>query len=119
ESFVPKFIRSASAAALLLLPIAVCADGAPDAGVLRAPVVNAVNDYGDYTPYSDSLSASWVVSGTNITEYRYAIGTSLGATNVVPWTSVGLNTSVTRTGLSLVNGRTYYFSVRAYNDKGE
>ena len=115
---MPKFIRSASAAALLL-PISLCAVGAPDAGVLRAPVVNAVNDYGDYTPYADSLSASWVVSGTNITEYRYAIGTSVGATNVVPWTSVGLNKSVTRTGLSLDNGRTYYFSVRAYNDKGE
>lgn len=85
---------------------------------LSGPEVHAVIDNGSYTPDEGSLSASWIVSGGNITEYRYAIGTSAGATNVVPWTSVGLNTSVTRTGLALVNGHSYYFSVRAYDNSG-
>lgn len=91
---------------------------APDE-VQRAPVVQAVVDRGDYTPETGSLTANWIVTGRDITEYRYAIGTAPGATNVVPWTSAGLNTKVTRTGLSLRNGITYYVTVRAFNAQGE
>jgi hypothetical protein len=85
---------------------------------LSGPKVHSVIDAGQFTPSSDSLKASWVASGGNITEYRYAIGTSAGATDVVPWTSTGLSTSVTRSGLSLQNGQKYYFTVRAYDDAG-
>jgi len=37
---------------------------------------------------------------------------------VVNWTPAGLTTSVTHTGLSLTNGQTYYFGVRAVNNAG-
>jgi len=53
-----------------------------------------------------------------VTEYQYAIGTTSGGTEVVDWTSVGTNTSVTKTGLSLTSGTTYYFSVKAKNGAG-
>jgi hypothetical protein len=91
----------------------------PDDDVQRAPVVQAVVDRGDYTPETGSMTANWIVTGQDITEYRYAIGTSPEGTNIVPWTSAGLNTSVTRSGLSLRNDTRYYFSVRAYNAQGE
>jgi hypothetical protein len=106
----------AAAAAPVDPPLREDGDARPEA---RPPVINAVVDYGDYTGDPDTLTASWVASGTNITQYKYGIGTSAGATNVVPWTSVGLNTSVTRNGLSLSNETTYYFTVRAYNDVGD
>jgi hypothetical protein len=37
---------------------------------------------------------------------------------VVNWTSVGTDTSVTKTGLKLRAGTTYYFAVKAYNGQG-
>jgi beta propeller repeat protein len=80
----------------------------------------AVRDQGTYTPGSTSLSASWSSydAESGIAEYQYAIGTSKGATNVAGWTSVGTATSVTKTGLKLVNGKIYYFSVKAKNGAG-
>ncbi len=37
---------------------------------------------------------------------------------MVNWTSVGTNTEVTKTGLSLSAGTTYYFAVKAKNGQG-
>jgi hypothetical protein len=70
-----------------------------------------------YSTALDRLSASWVCVDPEsaITEYQYAIGTTQGGADVVPWTSVGTNTSVEHTGLSLTTGSTYYFSVKAKN----
>ncbi len=70
--------------------------------------------------YSNTtLSANWDAStapgGSGISGYQYAIGTSAGATNVVGWTSLGNVLTVTKTGLSLTWGQTYYFSVKAVN----
>jgi len=84
---------------------------------VSGPIVNAVGDGGDYTPSSSTLSATWMATGA-ITEYKYGIGTSPGATNIKGWTAVGLNTSVTVSNLTLNNGVTYYFAVRAYDDSG-
>lgn len=67
------------------------------------------------------LSANWSVctdTNSDITRYRYAIGTSAGATDVVNWTDNGMNTSVTHTGLSLVPDQLYYFSVQAEDGAG-
>ena len=67
------------------------------------------------------LSANWTASAdtnSGIAKYWYAIGTTAGATNVVNWIDNGLNTSVTKSGLSLTQGATYYFSVKAENDAG-
>ncbi|MCS7154054.1 MAG: T9SS type A sorting domain-containing protein, partial [Bacteroidia bacterium] len=67
------------------------------------------------------LSATWGPSEdlhSGLLEYEYAIGTTSGDSNVVSWTPIGLTTTHTHTGLSLTNGQTYYFGVRARNQAG-
>ncbi len=73
------------------------------------------------TTSTTQLSANWSASTdsiSGISGYQYAIGTSAGGTNVVGWTSVGNVLSVTKTGLSLTVGTTYYFSVKATDNAG-
>jgi hypothetical protein len=53
-----------------------------------------------------------------VAEYQYRIGTTAGGGQVVGWTSVGTATEVTRSGLHLTDGTTYYFSVKAKNGGG-
>ncbi|MEM3042437.1 MAG: BNR-4 repeat-containing protein [Thermoplasmata archaeon] len=80
-----------------------------------------VLDEGEYTRYSTFLRASWSSSideVSGVVEYRYAIGTSPGRDDIVNWTSAGVGTSITKLNLSLSNGATYYFSVRARNGAG-
>jgi len=92
---------------------------------LTAPVGTIVNDgTGDDIVYSGSdstLSAVWpafteTVSG--ISKYEYAIGSSSGGTDVVDWTNNNTDTSVTKTGLTLTSGSTYYISVRGTDNAG-
>jgi hypothetical protein len=74
-----------------------------------------------YTTSTTQLSANWDASSDSdgtVTAYLYAIGTSAGATNTVNWTTLGNVTTVTKTGLSLTNGQTYYFSVKAQDNQG-
>jgi hypothetical protein len=54
---------------------------------------------------------------SGIREYQYAIGTSAGASNIVPFTTTTANFAVAN-GLTLTAGSTYYFSVRAVNNDG-
>ncbi|MFC1474459.1 FG-GAP-like repeat-containing protein [bacterium] len=71
-----------------------------------------------YASSTTQLSASWTDSSdpeTGIARYWYAIGTTAGATDVVTWTDNGTATSVTKTGLTLTEAATYYFTVRAEN----
>ncbi len=73
------------------------------------------------TTSTTQLSANWSASTdsiSGISGYQYAIGTTAGGTNVVGWTSVGNVLSVTKTGLSLNVGTTYYFSVKATDNAG-
>jgi PKD repeat protein/N-acetyl-anhydromuramyl-L-alanine amidase AmpD len=75
----------------------------------------------DTTNSLTTLSANWGASSdanSGIAKYWYAIGTTAGATNVVAWTDNLLNTSVTKTGLSLTPGQTYYFSIKSVNGAG-
>jgi len=92
---------------------------------LTAPAGTIVNDVtGDDIVYSGSdstVSAIWPaftepVSG--ISKYEYAIGSSSGGTYVVDWTNNSTDTSVTKAGLSLTNGTTYYLSIRAADNVG-
>jgi len=88
-----------------------------------SPSVVTVTDDGAFTASSTQLHATWTqssdpYSGSGIGEYKYAIGTSLAGTDIVNWTSVGLNTEITHTGLSLVYGTTYYISVYAIDNAG-
>jgi N-acetyl-anhydromuramyl-L-alanine amidase AmpD len=88
-------------------------------------VVDTINDglAADivFTNSATDLSANWSASvDTNsaIAKYWYAIGTTAGATDVVNWTDNWFNRTVTHTGLTLVDGQTYYFSVKAENGAG-
>ena len=78
------------------------------------PTVSASGDGG-----LTSLSASWSSSDpqSSITQYRYAIGTTPGARDIVDWTYTNSN-SMTHNGLTLTQGLTYYASVGARNEGG-
>jgi PKD repeat protein/N-acetyl-anhydromuramyl-L-alanine amidase AmpD len=67
------------------------------------------------------LSANWTASTdshSDIERYWYAIGSTVGATDVVNWTDNWFNTSFTHTGLSLNFGSTYYVTVKTENGAG-
>ncbi len=85
-----------------------------------APVAPTVTDDGSYTRITTELHAEWSCDDpqSGIVEYQYAIGTSAYTDDVVGWTSAGTQTGVTHSGLSLVNGMTYYVTVKAKNSAG-
>ncbi|MCX5991302.1 MAG: right-handed parallel beta-helix repeat-containing protein [Chloroflexi bacterium] len=85
-----------------------------------APTTPVVTDDGANTTSTTQLHALWSSSDSEsgIAEYQYAIGTSAGGTDVVGWTSAETNTEVTRTGLSLTWGTSYYFAVNTKNGHG-
>jgi len=67
------------------------------------------------------ISANWTGfidnSGT-IAEYEWAVGTTLGGTEVQTWTSNGAQTVASNTTVVLQAGQTYFCSVRAYDAAG-
>ena len=80
-----------------------------------------VTDSGASTSSTSSLYASWSASYSisGISEYQYQITQDSSAGTVkVSWTSAGTSTSVTKTGLSLTSGKSYYFGVKAKNGVG-
>ncbi len=85
------------------------------------PTTPVVTTPAAYTTDFTKLSASWTASDpeTGIVMYEYAIGRSLGATDVVGWTNVGTSTYVVHTGLTLSSGENYYISVQATNALGQ
>ena len=63
-----------------------------------------------------TMSANWsgftdALSG--VAFYEYSVGTPPGATDIKGFTSTGVFTTTTDTGLVLQTGQTYYFNVRA------
>ncbi|MGQ9609059.1 MAG: C10 family peptidase [bacterium] len=84
------------------------------------PNIPVVTDDGEYTSNNTQLHATWVSSDTesDILEYMYSIGTTQGGSDIVPWTSTGIDKFVTKDGLTLIQGKTYYFSVKAKNGAG-
>nr|MBC8400593.1 right-handed parallel beta-helix repeat-containing protein [Candidatus Neomarinimicrobiota bacterium] len=69
-----------------------------------------------WTNSTDSLTASWwdfedAISG--IEYYEYSIGTGQGETDITNWTNSGLDSIVSVTNLSLVEGQTYFWNLRA------
>jgi hypothetical protein len=90
-----------------------------------APITGSVSDSTaadlDWTKSTTTLTAVWTgfsdaLSG--IQKYEYAIGDTIGGTNVLFWTDNSTTTLVTKTGLTLTNGTTYYISVRATDNVG-
>jgi hypothetical protein len=88
--------------------------GSADPTPPGAPAVTARSD-GSLT----RLLASWTAydPNTEITGYRYAIGTTPGGTEVVNWTDCTSNYLV-RDGLTLIRSVPYYVTVRARNAGG-
>jgi hypothetical protein len=84
------------------------------------PETPVVIDDGQQTSSTNQLHASWSSSDetSGVAEYHYAIGTAPLEVDVVDWTSVGINIEVTKTGLDLVPGKYYYFSVKARDNAG-
>jgi hypothetical protein len=84
------------------------------------PTTPVVTDDGATTTSTSQLHASWSATDaeSGIAEYQYAIGTTAGGTDVLAWTTTGTEGEVTRTGLDLSQGVTYYFSVKAKNGAG-
>lgn len=86
-----------------------------------ASVNDGVSGDAEYASSATELSANWstiVDAESGLQKYQYAIGTTSGGTDIVNWADDSTDTSVTQTGLSLVNGSTYYFSVRAVDNAG-
>ncbi|MFC1474659.1 FG-GAP-like repeat-containing protein [bacterium] len=75
----------------------------------------------DTTTSATQLSANWAESSdpeSGVAAYWFAIGTAAGATDIIDWTDNTTSVTVTNTGLSLVTGTTYYYSVKAENGEG-
>lgn len=87
---------------------------------LTPPSTPVVADDGDFSTSAGSLHASWSASDpeTGIAEFLYAIGTQPGSEDLLGWTSAATDTEITREGLILDNGTTYFFSVKARNGTG-
>lgn len=86
----------------------------------QAPSTPVVNDEGSFTKDPTQLYATWSATAgvSGIAEYQYAIGTTAGGTQVVGWTTNGTTTNVTKTGLALSNGTSYYISIKARSGAG-
>ncbi len=85
------------------------------------PSSPVVVDDGTYTGYTDRFHATWSGASdaeSGIFRYDYAIGSSAGATDVVGWTDNATLTEVTRFGLELEDGSSYFIGVRAVNGAG-
>lgn len=77
----------------------------------------------DTTTNGSQLQANWASAidvNSNISDYYYAIGTTPGASNIKSWTNIpsGSTTSITVTGLSLVQSQKYYVSLQSENYAG-
>ena len=88
-------------------------------GVAAPPGAPTVTDNGPYTT-QPVLQASWSSPDPafDVDYFQYAVGTSAGAADVVPFTTAGTSRKITLTGLPLVNGRQYFFAVRETNEAG-
>ena len=75
---------------------------------------------GEWQGSAEALGARWLATDpeSEIAEYEWAIGTSSNFNSVLPWTSVGANTTAVRRGLSLQTGAMYCVTVRATNGGG-
>ncbi|MBF0501864.1 MAG: fibronectin type III domain-containing protein, partial [Candidatus Riflebacteria bacterium] len=85
------------------------------------PGTPVVNDGVAASSTTTTPVISWTPStegGSGIRRYEVAIGNTLGGTQIQDWTTVGNVTTASMTGLGLVNGTTYYASVRAVDNAG-
>lgn len=94
------------------------------ASVTMASPTLTVNDGestdADMSTSSSGLAANWSMSSTDgVSQFRYAVGTSPGSADTVALTSTGSSMFMSRTGLSLINGATYYVTVQGFDSNDE
>jgi hypothetical protein len=65
----------------------------------------------DWTTLPGYLAAHWGSAG-GIEGYEYAVGSSRGGVDVVPWTSTGADTFMIRSDVNVADGGTCYVTVR-------
>ncbi|MFC1663481.1 fibronectin type III domain-containing protein, partial [Patescibacteria group bacterium] len=90
------------------------------ANITWSTIFASVNDGSDTdidaSSVTDRLSTNWTTdSEVGVNHYEYAFGTTAGGSDTVAFTSSGMTKNITKTGLSLSNGTTYYATIRAYN----
>jgi hypothetical protein len=83
---------------------------------------DGLSDDIDYQSGDTVFHANWNgfddgTRGSGLADYKYIL-TDQNDVNVTSWTSVGLQTNVTILGISLVDGNTYYMTVRAIDRVG-
>lgn len=85
-----------------------------------APTKPVVTDDGETQLSHDTLHATWTATDpeSGIVKYEYCMGSAPEQFDLVDWTDVGLATSATKTGLTLIEGSRYYITVRATNNVG-
>lgn len=67
-----------------------------------------------HSSLTTSPLATWSASPSgDVIRYEFSIGTSAGASNIAGWQSVGGSLSANEMGLTLTDGTTYFFNVRA------
>ncbi len=74
-----------------------------------------------YISLTQSPVLSWyaaVENGSQLAKYQLALGTTIGSIDALSWTDIGLVTSYQALGLNLVNGVTYYPTIRAIDTAG-
>lgn len=83
------------------------------------PSTPVVTDDGKYWTDTATLHATWTAqdADSGIKSNAYCVGRSAGTWDVVGWTDT-TDDSIAISGLSLANGETYYFGVRATNGAG-
>lgn len=87
----------------------------------ETPVLSGTITLGPVSPtLTQSPAITWTdaVSTPVASSYQLAIGTTVGATNVVAWQDVGTSSTYTFSGLALTDGVTYYVSLRAVGSNG-
>ena len=95
-----------------------------------APVVSYVyetdNEYLDYINKVDGLDIYWGIksdSSSDIIKYEFSIGSSLGDVDIINWSDVSsfdssTESSVIINNIELIDGITYYASIRATDKAG-
>ncbi|HZG67089.1 MAG TPA: S8 family serine peptidase [Herpetosiphonaceae bacterium] len=82
-------------------------------------VYDGLTSDADTTQSLTELSANWEsMAGVAAIGYEYAIGTTAGGAETLPFTDAGPATRVTQDGLALIADTTYYVTVRAYDAAG-
>lgn len=83
----------------------------------KPPTVAAVVDDGSYTPSLSKLHFSFDdIAGAS--GYEYCIGTSTSGAQIRGWTSLGVDTDFTASGLTLAQSTTYYVGIHSLNQYG-